>query len=113
MDIAIARLAKTPIDATEEVVYQVPSGGAATATQLVFCNTSGSTVTINIAITGSAATSTVASDRIFSAMSLAANETMMISADLILLDGEKVWASASADDVVNLFMSGIEQTPTV
>lgn len=111
MTISIARLAKTPIDATEEVVYQVPTGGAASASQLIFCNTSASSVTINMAITDSAATSTVASDRIFSAMALAANETMMISADIILLSGEKVWASASADDVVNLFMSGIEDTP--
>jgi hypothetical protein len=47
MTISIARLAKTPIDATEEVVYQVPTGGAASASQLIFCNTSASTVTIN------------------------------------------------------------------
>jgi hypothetical protein len=111
MTIAIARLVKTPIDSTEEVVYQVPSGGGATATQLIFCNTSSSNVTINVAITSSSATSTTASDRIFSQMSLTGNETMMISSDIILLSGEKVWASASADDVVNFFMSGIEDTP--
>ena len=110
---AVSRLAKTPIDLTEEVVYQVPSGGIATINQFVLCNTSASPVTINMAITSSSSTSTVSSDRIFSAMSLSANETMMISADIILLSGEKVWANASSDDVVNLFMSGIEQLPEV
>lgn len=112
-NISIARLVKTPIASTEEVVYQVPSGGAASGTQFIFCNTSSSAVTLNVAITDSSATSSAASDRIFSEMSLAANETMMISADIILLDGEKVWANASVNDVVNLFMSGIEQTPSV
>jgi len=110
---AISRLAKTPIDLTEEVIYQVPSGGVASINQFVLCNTSASPVTLNIAITDSAATSTATSDRIFSEMSFSANETMMISADIILLSGEKVWASASADDVINLFMSGIEQLEEV
>lgn len=105
------RIAQTPIDLTEEVVYQVPTGGAASIGQLIFCNTSASSVTINMAITNSAATSTVASDRIFSAMALSANETMMISAEIILLSAEKIWANASVDDVVNLFISGIEQSP--
>ena len=109
-NIAIARFAKTPIDLTEEVVYQVPTGGAATVTQIILCNTSASSVTVNIAITAGTETSTIASDRIFSEMSLAANETMMISSDIMLLDGEKVWASASVDDVVDLFLSGVEQT---
>lgn len=110
---AISRLAKTPIDLTEEVVYQVPSGGVASINQFVLCNTSSSSVTLNIAITDSSASSTATSDRIFSEMALSANETMMISADIILLSGEKVWANASADDVINLFMSGIEQLPSV
>jgi hypothetical protein len=105
------RIAQTPIDATEEVVYQVPTGGAASIGQLIFCNTSSSNVTINIAITAGSATSTVASNRIFSQMAITGNETMMISAEIILLSDEKIWASASADDVVNLFISGIEQTP--
>jgi hypothetical protein len=106
------RIAQTPIDLTEEVVYQVPNGGAASIGQLIFCNTSSSNVTINIAITAGSATSTVASNRIFSQMSLTGNETMMISAEIILLSEEKVWASASVDDVVNLFISGIEQSPS-
>jgi hypothetical protein len=110
---AISRLAKTPVDLTEEVVYQVPSGGVASINQFVLCNTSSSNVTINLAITAGAATSTATSDRIFSEMALAGNETMMISADIILLSGEKVWASASVDDVINLFMSGIEQLEEV
>jgi hypothetical protein len=104
---AISRLVKTPIDLTEEVVYQVPSDKLTNINQLIVCNTSASTVTFTIAITPSASASTVASDRIFSAMALAANETMMISAELILMSGEKVWASSSSDDVVNLFMSGV------
>lgn len=107
---SLVRLAKTPVDLTEEFVYQVPSGNTTSITQIVLCNTSASAVTVNIAITGSAATSTVPSDRVFSAMSLSPNETMMAMANILLLAGEKLWASASVDDVVNLIASGV-QTP--
>jgi len=112
MDFAVTRLAFTPIDATEEVIYQVPSGGTTVVSQLVLCNTHSSAVTVNISVTSSAASSTTAANRIFSSMSAAGNETMMIMADIYLFSGEKLWASASADDVVNILISGVEATPT-
>lgn len=103
----LIRLAKTPVPSTEAVAYQVPTGYTVSVTQIVLCNTSASAVTVNVAITASASSSTVASDRIFSAMSVAAGETMMAMANIILLEGEKLWANASANNVVNLVASGV------
>lgn len=103
----IAKLAKTPIDATEEVVYQVPSATVASITQIIMCNTHSGAVTVNIAITDSAASSSAVTDRIFSGFSLAANETAMIMTNLPITNQEKIWANASVDDVVNLVISGV------
>lgn len=111
MNFSVTRLAFTPIDATEEVIYQVPENSTSIVTQLVICNTHSSAVTINISVTPSAASSTTAANRIFSSMSIAGNETMMIMADIYLFSGEKLWASASADDVVNILISGVGATP--
>jgi hypothetical protein len=111
MDFAVTRLAFTPIDATEEFIYQVPSGGTTVISQMVLCNTHSAAVTVNLSVTASGATSTTSTNRIFNAMSVAANETMMIMADIYLQSGEKLWASASSDDVVNILISGVEATP--
>jgi hypothetical protein len=111
MNFSVTRLAFTPIDATEEVIYQVATGGTSIISQMVLCNTHSAAVTVNLSVTGSSSTSTTSANRIFNAMSIAANETMMIMADIYLFAGEKLWASASSDDVVNILISGIGATP--
>jgi hypothetical protein len=108
-----SRLVKTPIDLTEEVVYQVPSDTTALLTQIMMCNTSGGVVTVNIAVTASASSSSETTDRIFSNFSLAANETVMIMTSLPMANQEKLWASANTDDVVNLIISGVTVTEAV
>lgn len=109
--VEIARIVFTPVDLTEESVHQVPTGETLIITQIILCNTHSSGVTVNLAITGSSATSTTAANRIFSSMALAANETMMIASDIFLQAGDKLWASASADDVVNLLITGVKTIP--
>lgn len=110
MAISLKKLAQTPIDATEEVVYQVPASTDTVVTQLMLCNTSASSVTITISATASGATSTGAADRIFNSYSVSGNETVMIMTSLPLANREKIWAFASSDDVVNLVLSGVETT---
>jgi hypothetical protein len=104
------RLVKTPIDATDEVVYTVPSSTDVLITQVMLCNTSASTVTVSLALTDSAATTSAATDRFFSEFSISANETVMVMTSLPISNGEKIWASASDDDVVNLIISGVVTT---
>jgi hypothetical protein len=106
--VAVARVVFTPIDATEEVIYSVPTGETLIITQIVLCNTHSAGVTVNLSITNSAATSTTAANRIFNSMSLASNETMMIASDMYLDTGDKLWASASSDDVVNILITGVK-----
>jgi hypothetical protein len=102
------RLATTPIPSTESVAYQVPAGFTANMTQIMLCNTNTGTVTVNIALTGSAATSSASTDRLFSAFSLVSNETVMVSTNIPLSAGDKIWTSASVNNVVNFVISGIE-----
>ena len=109
--VEVARIVFTPIDATEESIHQVPTGETLIITQLILCNTHSAGVTVNLSITNSAATSTTAANRIFNSMSLDANETMMIASDIFLQAGDKLWASASSDDVVNILITGVKTIP--
>jgi hypothetical protein len=102
------RLATAPIPSTESVAYQVPTGFTSNMTQIMLCNTHAGTVTVNIALTGSAATSSASTDRLFSAFSLVSNETVMVSTNIPLDAGDKIWTSASVNNVVNFVISGIE-----
>lgn len=103
----ITLMAKTSLAASDTNVYQLPADTEASITQICLCNTHTSAVTVNVAITGSAASSSVASDRIFSAMSLDPNETMMVMTNMPLTNQDKIWANASTGSVVNLFISGV------
>jgi hypothetical protein len=102
------RLATTPIPSIESVAYQVPTGFTSNMTQIMLCNTHTGTVTVNIALTGSAATSSASTDRLFSAFSLVSNETVMVSTNIPLDAGDKIWTSASVNNVVNFVISGTE-----
>lgn len=104
------RLAFTPVDATEEVVYTVPASTTAIIKQIMLCNTHSSAVTVHVSLTGSAASSTTAANRILNSFSVATNETTMVAMSLVMTAGEKLWASASSDDVVNIVVVGIEET---
>lgn len=100
------RLASTTVPSTEAVAYQVPSASTANMTQIMLCNTHSGGVTVNVALTDSAATSSASIDRLFSAFSLTSNETVMIMTNTPLFAGEKIWTNASVDGVVNLVISG-------
>jgi hypothetical protein len=104
------RLAFTPVDLTEEVIYTVPSATTTIIKQIMLCNTHNAAVTIHLSVTGSGASSTTAADRILHSFSIASNETTMIAMSFVMEAGEKLWASASSDDVVNIAVAGIEES---
>ena len=103
----ISLMVKTTLSTSDTNVYQLPIDTEASITQIFLCNTHSSAVTVDIAITDSAASSSAVSDRIFSAMSIGANETMMVMTNMPLTSQGKIWADASVGSVVNLFVSGV------
>lgn len=104
------RLAFTPVDLTEEVIYTVPSSTTTIIKQIMLCNTHSAAVTVHVALTNSAASSTTAENRILSSFSVSSNETTLVATSLVMTAGEKLWASASSDDVVNIVVVGIEES---
>ena len=109
MTITQKRLAFTPVDATEEVIYTVPASTVTIIKQIMLCNTHASAVTVNVALTNSAASSTTVANRVLSSFNISSNETTMIAMSLVMTAGEKLWASASTDDVVNILVVGLEE----
>ena len=103
-------LVKASLATSSTSVYQEPVGKKASITQVCLCNTHSGAVTVNVAITDSGSSSPLVTDRIFSSMSLNANETMMVVTNIPLPDGGKIWANASVEGVVNLFVTGYTTT---
>ncbi len=102
----IRSLCDTPIPLAETVVHQVDSGITANLTQIILCNTHSSSVTVDIAVTSSAATSSSTGDRIFSSLMLESGQTQILMTNFILNASEKIWADASVNNVVNLIAYG-------
>lgn len=67
----------------------------ATVKQVIFCNTAGSSATVTLGI----GTSDVAANRLLSAMTLAANETLTFNTNVRLTDSDKLYFLASAATV--------------
>jgi hypothetical protein len=103
-------LVKTTLSNGDTMVYQEPISKKASITQVCICNTHSGPVTVNVAITNSSATSSAVTDRFFHEMSLSANETMMVITNMPLSDRGKIWANASVNNVVNLFITGYTTT---
>lgn len=102
----IRQLCDTRVPVTEAVVHQVGSGITANLTQVILCNTHSSSVTVDIAVTSSASTSTVVGDRIFSSLTIEAGQTSILMTNFILNAEEKIWADASVNNVVNILAYG-------
>lgn len=84
---------------SSSLVYTVPSSRTTVIKQVVVTN-----------ITASAATFTLnigASNSLFNAVSVAANDTMLINLSQVLTAGETLYASASANSALNLTISGV------
>lgn len=102
----IRKLSDTRASSTEAVIHQVGSGIKVNLTQIILCNTHSSSVTVDIAVTSSASTSTVVGDRIFSSLTIEAGQTSILMTNFILNAEEKIWADASVNNVVNILAYG-------
>lgn len=84
-------------------LYTVPAGFSTVIKQLVVTNTTGSAATFTFYI-GDA----VAGNALFSATSVAANDTVIINLSQVLQSNEVLRALASANSTLNLTVSGVE-----
>jgi hypothetical protein len=100
--------AQLPVHASESAT--ITASADTLVTQIILCNTSSSTVTVRISLTNSGASSTAAANRIFHELSMTAQETIMLTPDLFVPSGYKVWASASTGNVVNAVFTGIVES---
>lgn len=88
--------------------YTVPSATTTIVKQIVLCNYSASAATVTIYLTPSGE-SAADSQKFVNALSLSANETVMMSTSLVMTAGDKIKAGASAGSAVNIVVNGIEE----
>lgn len=93
---------------TETTLYTCPTAQSTTTMikQIVVCNTGAGAITLNLSLVpygGSAS----ASNRLFSALSVAANETIFLDVSQVMTSGDFISAYSSAANVV-VTISGVE-----
>jgi hypothetical protein len=88
--------------------YTVPSSTTTVVKQVLLCNTTASAVTATIYCVPSG-DSAGDSHKIVNALSLAANETVMMSMSLVMTAGDKIKAGASTGSAVNIVLNGVEE----
>ena len=103
---------------TSTVLYTTPLDTTTIAKQIILCNTTGSAVTVTLALKPlNVAQAT--SHNFTSALSLAANETITISTSLVLnnngstanaTNSDQIIGYASSNTAVNISVTGIEES---
>ena len=91
---------------TETTLYTVPSATSAIVKQIVVCNTTGSAITFSLSLVpyGSSAGT---SNRLFSSLSVAANETIFLDVSQSMTAGDFISAYSSVSGVT-VTISGVE-----
>ena len=101
----------TQLTTSGQTLYTVPSSKTAIIKQIVVTNVTGSAATFSLYI-GSAATP----NALFSATSVAANDTIIVNLSQVLTQNEILTALASVNSTLNITISGVENdgplTPT-
>ena len=102
---------------SSSVLYTVPISTTAIVKQIVLCNTTASAVTVTLVLKPlNVAQSTT--QNFLTALSLAANETVMMSTSLVLNNtgaaasattSDQIIGYASANSAVNIILTGIEE----
>lgn len=90
----------TVLTTSSVLAYTVPANKTSIIKQVVVTNTTASAATFTLRIG--------VNDAIFNAVSVAANDTMLINLSQVLAAGETLYAVASANSTLNLTISGIE-----
>jgi hypothetical protein len=93
----------TQLTTSGQTLYTVPASKTSIIKQIVVTNVTGSVATFSLYI-GSVATS----NALFSATSVAANDTVIINLSQVLTQNEILTALASANSALNITISGIE-----
>ena len=93
---------------TETTLYTCPTAQTTTTVlkQIVVTNTGGSATTFSISLVPSGGTAGTA-NRLFSSVSISANETIILDVSQILTSGDFISALAAASGI-NITMSGVE-----
>jgi len=101
----------TQLTTSGQTLYTVPSSKTSIIKQIVVTNVTGSVATFSLYI-GSAATP----NALFSATSVAANDTIIVNLSQVLTQNEILTALASVNSALNITISGVENdgplTPT-
>ena len=101
----------TQLTTSGQTLYTVPASKTAIIKQIVVTNVTGSAATFSLYI-GSAATP----NALFSATSVAANDTIIVNLSQVLTQNEILTALASVNSALNITISGVENdgplTPT-
>jgi len=95
---------------TESTLYTCPTAQTTTTMikQFVVTNTSASaTATISISLVPVTQTAGTA-NRLFNALSLAANETVLLDVSQVMTSGDFISARSSAGSTINVTISGVE-----
>lgn len=94
---------------TETTLYTCPTAQATTTIikQIVVCNTGASAITLNLSLVPSGGATPSSGNRLFSSLSVAANETVFLDVSQVMTSGDFISAYSSAANVV-VTISGVE-----
>lgn len=103
---------------TSTVLYTTPLNTTTIVKQIILCNTTGSAVTVTLVLKPLNVTQ-ASSQNFTNALSLAANETVLLSTNLVLTNNgstanatnsDQIIGSASSNSSVNIIITGIEES---
>jgi hypothetical protein len=84
---------------TSSTIYTVPSGKTVIVKNITICNTTGSSALITVWCAGVA---------IINALSVAANDTVVLDLSLVLNANETITANQGTTNAIHLTISGVE-----
>ena len=91
--------------APNPALYTVPASTRTIVSEIILCESSGNARTVTIRYNGDAA-----SNNVYTALALAANETLVLGHNTVLEAGDIIRAFASVAASVNMYVSGMEIT---
>jgi hypothetical protein len=95
---------------TTTVLYTVPLGVTTIVKQIMLCNITAGATTVTLACKPAGVSQTSVHNFV-NQLSLAANETVMISTNLVLNNnGDQIIGSAGANTSINIIINGIEES---
>lgn len=91
-------------------LYTVPAATSTIVKELIVCNVTGSTVTLDVSFVASGGSAVAATNGVISAAPIGANQTVIYSLSSVMATGGFISAKASAGSSLVLTVSGVEVT---